>query len=72
MSSITNVSRRGFLIGLAEPGAFCTGSVAVPAHTRVGAEIIGLLHGADLATLHPNVFRRRKHRWNRVHCRAPF
>lgn len=55
MSSITNVSRRGFLIGLAGTGAFVLGVRYLPGilseHHSVGYQT-----EADLATLHPNVF----------------
>jgi isoquinoline 1-oxidoreductase subunit beta len=55
MSSLTNVSRRGFLIGLAGTGAFVLG-------VRYFPGILAQHHSpayptdADLATLHPNAF----------------
>jgi isoquinoline 1-oxidoreductase beta subunit len=55
MSSITNVSRRGFLIGLAGTGAFVLGVRYLPI---LASEQKSLAYSteADLATLHPNVF----------------
>jgi isoquinoline 1-oxidoreductase subunit beta len=55
MSSITNVSRRGFLIGLAGTGAFVLGVRYLP---RIVTQHDSLAYRteADLATLHPNIF----------------
>ena len=55
MSSITNVSRRGFLIGLAGAGAFVLGVRYLP---RMVTQHDSLAYPteADLATLHPNAF----------------
>src|ERR1700735_4600811 len=55
MSSITNVSRRGFLIGLAGVGAFVLGVRYLP---RMVTQHDSLAYPteADLATLHPNAF----------------
>src|ERR1700722_1044677 len=55
MSSITNVSRRRFLIGLAGAGAFVLGVRYLP---RMVTQHDSLAYPteADLATLHPNAF----------------
>ena len=55
MSSITNVSRRGFLIGLAGTGAFVLGVRYLP---RLGMQHDSPAYPteADHATLHPNAF----------------
>ncbi len=55
MSSITNVSRRGFLTGLAGTGAFVLGVRYLPI---IASKQKSLAYSteADLATLHPNAF----------------
>jgi isoquinoline 1-oxidoreductase beta subunit len=55
MSSITNVSRRGFLVGLAGAGALVLGVKFLP---RILTQHDSLTYAteADLATLHPNAF----------------
>jgi len=55
MSSITNVSRRGFLTGLAGTGAFVLGVRYLPI---IASDHNSLAYSteADLATLHPNAF----------------
>jgi isoquinoline 1-oxidoreductase subunit beta len=55
MSSITNVSRRGFLTGLAGTGAFVLGVRYLPI---IASEQKSLAYSteADLAALHPNAF----------------
>jgi isoquinoline 1-oxidoreductase subunit beta len=55
MSSITNVSRRGFLTGLAGTGAFVLGVRYLPI---IASKQKSLAYSteADLATLHPNSF----------------
>lgn len=55
MSSITNISRRGFLTGLAGTGALVLGVRYLPV-IAMGDEAHAYLTEADLATLHPNVF----------------
>jgi isoquinoline 1-oxidoreductase beta subunit len=57
MSSISNVSRRGFLIGLAGTGAFVLGVHYLPM-TMIAAENKSPANPteADLATFHPNMF----------------
>lgn len=55
MSSITNVSRRGFLIGLAGTGAFVLGIRYLPG-VLTQHHSAAYSTEADLATLHPNAF----------------
>src|ERR1700757_4640306 len=55
MSSITNVSRRGFLKGLAGAGALVLGAYYVPKVLRHD-EVVPTRTDADRATLHPNAF----------------
>jgi isoquinoline 1-oxidoreductase beta subunit len=55
MSSITNVSRRGFLKGLAGAGALVLGAYYVPKVLRHD-EVVPSRTDADRATLHPNAF----------------
>src|SRR6202035_4287163 len=55
MSSITNVSRRGFLIGLAGAGAFVLGVRYLP-RMVTQHDSPAYPTEADLATLHPNAF----------------
>ena len=55
MSSITNVSRRGFLIGLAGTGAFVLGVRYLPM-IAAGNKSPATPTEVDLATLHPNAF----------------
>src|SRR5436309_8719850 len=55
MSSITNVSRRGFLKGLAGAGALVLGAYYVPKALRHNDAASGRTD-ADRATLHPNAF----------------
>ena len=55
MSSITNVSRRGFLKGLAGAGALVLGAYYVPKALRHDDAAPGRTD-ADRATLHPNAF----------------
>jgi isoquinoline 1-oxidoreductase beta subunit len=55
MSSITNVSRRGFLIGLAGTGALVLGVRYLPGVLTKGDSSV-YRTDADLATLHPNAF----------------
>ena len=55
MSSITNVSRRGFLKGLAGAGALVLGAYYVPKVLRHDEAASGRTD-VDRATLHPNAF----------------
>jgi isoquinoline 1-oxidoreductase beta subunit len=55
MSPITNVSRRGFLIGLAGTGAFVLGVRYLP-QIVTQHDSQAYPTEADLATLHPNIF----------------
>src|SRR5712675_1407202 len=55
MSSITNVSRRGFLKGLAGAGALVLGAYYLPKPWRHDNAASGSTD-ADHATLHPNAF----------------
>jgi isoquinoline 1-oxidoreductase beta subunit len=55
MSEITNVSRRGFLKGLAGTGAFVLGVQYVPAFALQG-DSFPVHTEVDRATLHPNIF----------------
>src|SRR3989454_6148185 len=55
MNSITNVSRRGFLKGLAGAGALVLGAYYEPKVLRHDDDASGRTD-ADRATLHPNVF----------------
>jgi isoquinoline 1-oxidoreductase subunit beta len=55
MSAIENVSRRGFLKGLAGAGALVLGAYYVP-KILWGQQSIDVRTDADNATLHPNVF----------------
>jgi isoquinoline 1-oxidoreductase subunit beta len=56
MSSITNVSRRGFLIGLAGTGAFVLGVKYLPGILTQHESGLAYRTEADLAKLHPNAF----------------
>ena len=55
MSQVINVSRRGFLVGLAGAGRPHTGAQTVPKLLWAKKSSNGSTH-ADEATLHPNVF----------------
>ena len=55
MNSITNVSRRGFLKGLAGAGALVLGAYYVPKVLRHDEAASGRTD-VDRATLHPNAF----------------
>ena len=55
MSQVINVSRRGFLVGLAGAGALILGAQTVPKLLWAKKAGNGSTH-ADEATLHPNVF----------------
>jgi len=55
MSTIENVSRRGFLKGLAGAGALIVGAYYAP-KILWGQQPPGVRTDADNATLHPNVF----------------
>ena len=55
MNSIANVSRRGFLIGLAGAGAFVLGVRYLPGVLREH-DSLGYRTEADLAMLHPDAF----------------
>ena len=55
MSQVINVSRRGFLVGLAGAGALILGAQTVPKLLWAKKSGNGSTH-ADEATLHPNVF----------------
>src|SRR6267142_517115 len=55
MSQVINVSRRGFLVGLAGAGALILGAQTVPKLLWAKKSSNGSTH-ADEATLHPNLF----------------
>jgi isoquinoline 1-oxidoreductase beta subunit len=55
MSPVINVSRRGFLVGLAGAGALILGAQTVPKLLWAKKSSEGSTH-ADEATLHPNLF----------------